>query len=61
MLAVIVCSVFTIFLLGGLLAGIAIGVFRARRAIAAALAYERLAPVSLRGSATAAAAPWQPA
>lgn len=39
MLAVIVCSLFNMILLIGLIGGMAFGVVRARRSIAAALAY----------------------
>lgn len=60
MLAVIVCSLVTIVMLGGLLVGLVVGTFRARGAIADALVYAPLAPVNPRASATAVAA-WRPA
>ncbi len=50
MIAVIVCSVFNITLLIGLIAGIVTGLVRARHSIAAALAYAPPAPFTTRSA-----------
>jgi hypothetical protein len=48
MIAVIVCSLFNITLLVGLIAGMVVGFVRARHSIAAALAYAPPAPFTTR-------------
>ncbi len=48
MVAVIICSLFNITLLLGLIAGMGVGFVRARHSIAAALAYSAPAPFTPR-------------
>ena len=61
MLAVLVCNLCAVVMLGGLITGIVVGFIRARVAIGAALAYDPFAAVTWRAAPLPGRGSWHPA